>query len=238
MSPDEARRALARVQPSTAPPLLAGDPQPIEAPPIKRVLMITAAIIYGCIAVLRRLRRAYDAAVAAGHARRARFAADYTGAVRLYAEALRQQALARMLAFPVTTGDPGGPHRILGVVSVSAEVFDDGPEEGVDLGIQIAFEALRRKAEWVGGNAVVHLALHFEQGLRTRRRRGAEIANQLLSAGGALASVSLPLLETTKSRPTRRVILTGTAVELQTGAVNETSYAFNRPIKSRKRCNA
>jgi hypothetical protein len=179
----------------------------------------------------RYLARVYDAAVARGRERRRHARARRDEAYALVRDAARAEAILRALAFPVTTGDPGGPHRIIAPVCAEGVVFADTGGDALDLGLEAAHEALRNEARYIGGNAVIFAAYHFDKGVAHKRKRTAEAINHLLQAGGEFAKVSLPLLETVKSRPFRRVTITGTAVRLEAGAVGDTAFSFNRPIE-------
>lgn len=179
----------------------------------------------------RFLARVHKAAVLRGRQRRLIARMNLEAAHAELRKVARQQAIVRALEFPVTTGDPGGPHMIIGPVCAEGVVFADIGGDALDLGLEAAHEALRNEARYIGGNAVIFAAYHFEEGVVHKRKHTAEAVNRLLSAGGEFAKVSLPLLETVKSRPFRRVIITGTAVRLEAGTVGDTAFSFNRPME-------
>lgn len=190
-------------------------------------LLMLNRVTGGC----RFLRRVYKEAVIRGRQRRLLARMNLEAAHAELRRFARQQALVRSLEFPVTTGDPGGPHMIIAPVCAEGVVFADTGGDALDLGLEAAHEALRNEARYIGGNAVIFAAYHFDKGVAHKRKRTAEAVNRLLAVGGEFAKVSLPLLETVKSRPFRRVIITGTAVRLEAGAVGDTAFSFNRPIE-------
>lgn len=194
---------------------------------LRRSLLMLNRVTSAC----RVLARIYKEAVIRGRQRRLIARMNLEAAHAELRKVARQQAIVRALEFPVTTGDPGGPHMIIAPVCAEGVVFADTGGDALDLGLEAAHEALRNEARYIGGNAVIFAAYHFDKGVAHKRKHTAEAINHLLQAGGEFAKVSMPLLETAKSRPFRRVTITGTAVRLEAGAVGDTAFSFNRPIE-------
>ena len=94
-------------------------------------------------------------------------------------EAIRQERIARVMAFPTTGGDAGGPYRVIGMAVVEALVPDTNDPDVSTLGFDAALEILRDYARYLDGNAVIHVRTQFEDKVLTKRNAGKAFANQL-----------------------------------------------------------